>query len=119
VGIGHFWVGEYGDASHSEKEFNFLHAYSPMHNVKSGQLYPPILITTGDGDDRVVPSHPLKFCATLQANADPKSLVFLRFESKAGHGGGKPIAKVLDEVADGYELLAKVFGFKFELPAAK
>jgi prolyl oligopeptidase len=116
MGIGHFWVGEYGDASHSQKEFEYLHAYSPMHNVKEGQLYPPILITTGDGDDRVVPSHPLKFCATLQEKADPKSLVFLRFESKAGHGGGKPIAKVLDEVADGYEFLAKVFGLQFELP---
>jgi prolyl oligopeptidase len=109
MGIGHFWVPEYGDASASKTDFEFLHAYSPLHNVKPGQLYPPILILTGDGDDRVVPSHPLKFCATLQANADPKTLVFLRYETRAGHGAGKPIAKVLDETADAYTFLDKVF----------
>jgi prolyl oligopeptidase len=110
MGIGHFWVPEYGDASASKTDFDFLRAYSPLHNVKPGQLYPPVLIMTGDGDDRVVPSHPLKFCATLQANADPKSVVLLRYETRAGHGGGKPIAKVLDETADAYTFLDKVFG---------
>jgi len=110
MGIGHFWVGEYGDASASAEDFKFLYTYSPLHNIKEGKLYPPILITTGDGDDRVVPSHPLKFCATLQAKADPRSIIVLRYESRAGHGGGKPIAKVLDETADGYAFLGKVFG---------
>jgi prolyl oligopeptidase len=109
MGIGHFWVPEYGDASASKTDFNFLRAYSPLHNIKPGGHYPPVLILTGDGDDRVVPSHPLKFCAMLQANANPKSIVFLRFESRAGHGAGKPIAKVLDEAADSYEFLAKMF----------
>jgi len=109
MGIGHFWIPEYGDASASKTDFDFLRAYSPLHNINPGQLYPPILIMTGDGDDRVVPSHPLKFAAALQANANPKSLVFLRFESRAGHGAGKPIAKVLDETADAYSFLDKVF----------
>ena len=109
MGIGHFWVPEYGDASASKTDFDFLRAYSPLHNIKPGQHYPPILIMTGDGDDRVVPAHPLKFCATLQAEADPKSLVFLRYETRAGHGGGKPITKVLDETADAYTFLGKAF----------
>jgi prolyl oligopeptidase len=113
VGIGHFWVPEYGDASASQADFQFLYAYSPLHNIKEGQLYPPILITTGDGDDRVVPSHPLKFCATLQAKADPRSIVLIRYESRAGHGGGKPITKVLDEAADGYAFLGRIFGLDF------
>ena len=113
MGIGHFWVPEYGDALTDEKTFRALYAYSPLHNVKAGQLYPPILITTGDGDDRVVPAHPLKLCATLQAKADPRSIVLLRYETRAGHGGGKPITKVLDETADGYAFLAKVFGLDF------
>ena len=113
MGIGHFWVPEYGNASASQKDFNFLYAYSPLHNIKPGQLYPPIMITTGDGDDRVVPSHPLKFCAMLQAKADPRSIVVLRYETRAGHGGGKPIAKVLDEAADGYAFLGRVFGIDY------
>lgn len=113
MGIGHFWVPEYGDASASQTDFKFLYAYSPLHNIKEGQLYPPIMITTGDGDDRVVPSHPLKFCAALQAEADPRSIVVLRYETRAGHGGGKPISKILDEAADGYAFLGRVFGIAF------
>ena len=116
MGIGLFWVGEYGDASASAEDFKFLYAYSPLHNIKEGKLYPPILITTGDGDDRVVPSHPLKFCAALQAKADPRSIIMLRYESRAGHGGGKPISKQLDETADGYAFLEKMFGTETARP---
>jgi prolyl oligopeptidase len=106
-GTGRFWTVEYGNAQADEKQFKTLLAYSPLHNVKPGATYPPILITTGDGDDRVVPAHSLKFAAQLIDQANPKNLVLLRYETKAGHGGGKPLGKVLEESADEQAFLWK------------
>ena len=110
LGIGRFWTVEYGNAERSAEEFAYLHAYSPLHNVKAGVAYPPLLITTGAGDNRVVPGHSYKFAATMQAVSTGPNPVLLRVENKAGHGGGKPIGKVLDEQADVYEFLFRSLG---------
>jgi prolyl oligopeptidase len=104
-GTGRFWTPEYGNAETSEKDFRTLMAYSPLHNVKPGATYPPLLVMTGDGDDRVVPAHSLKFVAQLRTVASPGNTVLLRYEQRAGHGAGKPLAKVLDESADVYGFL--------------
>jgi prolyl oligopeptidase len=104
--IGRYWVPEYGNAENPE-HFPFLYAYSPLHNVKEGETYPPILIATADSDDRVVPAHAKKFTATLKEKADPSSTVILRLESKAGHGLGKPTSKLIDEWVDFYSFLDK------------
>jgi prolyl oligopeptidase len=109
MGIGRFWVPEYGSAEKSE-DFQWLSAYSPLHNVKPNVDYPPILVTTAEGDDRVVPAHAFKFAATMITTSTSRNPLFLRTETKAGHGGGKPVSKVMDEVADKYAFLAKVFG---------
>jgi prolyl oligopeptidase len=106
--VGRYWVPEYGNAEASKKEFDFLYAYSPLHNVKSDLAYPPILITSADTDDRVVPAHAKKFAATLQAKASSDNPILLRVETKAGHGGGKPVSKTIEEQAD-------VFAFLFEI----
>jgi len=98
--VGRFWVPEYGNAESNLEHFRFLYAYSPLHNVKQGVRYPPILVTTGDTDDRVVPSHSKKFVATLQAKAAPESVILLRVETKAGHKLGKPTYKIIEERAD-------------------
>ena len=102
--IGHFWMGEFGDPDNPE-HFPFMYAYSPLHNVKEGQTYPPILIATADTDDRVVPAHAKKFAATLLEKASPDSKVVLRLEQKAGHGMGKPTAKVIEEWVDFFAFL--------------
>jgi prolyl oligopeptidase len=106
---GRFWVPEYGNAETNPEHFRFLHAYSPLHNVQRGATYPPTLITTGDTDDRVVPSHALKFAATLQAADAGKQLIFLRVDTQAGHGLGKPIAKLIAEQGDIYAFLLGIF----------
>jgi prolyl oligopeptidase len=108
--VGRYWVSDYGNAESSAEHFKFLYAYSPLHNVKKGTTYPPTLITTADTDDRVVPSHAKKFAATLQAADSGKNPVLIRIETKAGHGGGKPTSKVIDEQSDIYSFLFKVFG---------
>lgn len=96
---GRFWVDEYGDADLPD-HFRFLYAYSPLHNVPEGVQHPPILITTADGDDRVVPMHSQKFTAELQHKGGGQNLVLLRYEFKAGHGFGKPTSKQIEEIAD-------------------
>lgn len=106
--IGRYWVPEFGNAEASPEQFECLYAYSPLHNIRAGLEYPPIVVTSADTDDRVVPAHAKKFVATLQAKAAGKNPVLLRVETKAGHGRGKPTSKVIDEQADIYAFLFKI-----------
>ena len=112
--VGRFWVPEYGNAEKDAEQFKFMYAYSPLHNVKPGAKYPPVLVTTAEGDDRVVPSHARKFVATLQAKSDPSNVVLLLTQTRAGHGAGKPTNKVIDEASDAYAFLARVFGMEWK-----
>ncbi|GJQ19903.1 MAG: prolyl endopeptidase [Bacteroidia bacterium] len=105
--VGRYWVGEYGNAEENPDHFKFMIKYSPLHNVKKGVAYPPTMITTADRDDRVVPAHSLKFAATLQANDAGLNPILLRVETKAGHGGGKPISKQVEETSDILAFLVK------------
>ncbi|MEL6138853.1 MAG: prolyl oligopeptidase family serine peptidase [Cyanobacteria bacterium J06628_6] len=108
--IGWAWESDYGSPQ-NEDEFKALHAYSPLHNLKSGTTYPATMITTADHDDRVVPAHSFKFAAALQAAHTGENPVLIRIETKAGHGAGKPTAKVIEEVADKWAFLTQVLGF--------
>lgn len=104
--IGWGWVVEYGSAD-VEAQFNYLIKYSPLHNIKEGTCYPATMIMTADHDDRVVPAHSFKFGATLQAAQGCEKPILIRIDSKAGHGAGKPIGKVIEAQAD-------VWAFMFE-----
>ena len=77
-----------------------LRAYSPLHNLAPGTDYPAVLVTTADHDDRVVPAHSFKYAAALQAATTWRRPAYIRIETKAGHGAGKPVAKVIEEEAD-------------------
>lgn len=105
--IGWAWVAEYG-SSENAAEFTNLYAYSPLHNLKPGIAYPPTLIITADHDDRVVPAHSFKFAAALQAAHNGNAPVLIRIEIKAGHGAGKPTAKIIEEAADKWGFLVRV-----------
>lgn len=107
--IGWAWEADYGSPQDPE-EFKALYAYSPLHNLKPGTAYPATLITTADHDDRVVPAHSFKFAAALQASHQGDSPVLIRIETKAGHGAGKPTAKIIEEVSDEWAFLAAVLG---------
>ncbi|HEY6663449.1 MAG TPA: prolyl oligopeptidase family serine peptidase [Sphingomicrobium sp.] len=108
---GRYWVDDYGYPN-KEPDFKKLLAYSPYHNIKSGVHYPPVLATTADTDDRVVPGHSFKYISELQA-ADPSGAPHLiRIETRAGHGSGKPTAKIIEEAADVYSFLAYFTGLK-------
>jgi prolyl oligopeptidase len=105
--VGRFWISEYGSAD-DPKQFPYLIKYSPLHNVKDGVRYPSTLITTADTDDRVAPGMAKKFAARLQAATAGPDPILIRVETKAGHGGGKPIRKVIEEEADIYSFLFEV-----------
>ena len=112
--VGRYWTSEYGNAELDAEQFRFMYAYSPLHNVRFATVYPPTLILTADTDDRVVPAHAKKFAATLQtANGGPNP-VLLRVEMKAGHGHGKPTAKIIEERGDVFAFLFKVFGIGWQ-----
>ena len=97
--IGWAWATDYG-TSESEEGFNYLIKYSPLHNIKDGINYPATLVTTADHDDRVVPAHSFKFISRLQAANAGQNPVLIRIETKAGHGGGKPTSKIIEEYGD-------------------
>lgn len=97
--VGWGWVVEYG-SSDNEEDFNYLIRYSPLHNVKEGVCYPATMITTADHDDRVVPAHSFKFAAELQDKQSCDRPALIRIDKNAGHGAGKPTAKIIEEVAD-------------------
>lgn len=105
--IGWNWASDYGTSADSKEMFEALYAYSPLHNIKSGEdvHYPAIMVTTADHDDRVVPAHSFKYAATLQAAQTGDQPKIIRIDSKAGHGGGKPMAKVIEEQADIYAFI--------------
>ena len=100
--IGWNWASDYGTSEDSKEMFEYLKGYSPLHNLKRGTKYPATLVTTADHDDRVVPAHSFKFAATLQACNEGSNPTLIRIDSKAGHGAGKPMSKILEEQADVY-----------------
>jgi prolyl oligopeptidase len=112
--IGWAWTSDYG-SSDDPVEFKALYAYSPLHNLKPGTKYPPTLIATSDHDDRVVPGHSFKFAATMQADQAGPAPVLIRIETKAGHGAGKSITKLIDETADTWAFVAYNLGMDIDL----
>lgn len=118
--IGWNWASDYGRSDDSKEMFEYLRGYSPLHNVKNdGTVYPAILVTTADHDDRVVPAHSFKYAATLQASNIGDKPHLIRIDSKAGHGGGKPVSKVIDEYSDIYSFILYNMGEEYVAPAAK
>uniref|UniRef100_A0A0A9HN74 Peptidase S9 prolyl oligopeptidase catalytic domain-containing protein n=1 Tax=Arundo donax TaxID=35708 RepID=A0A0A9HN74_ARUDO len=122
--IGRAWTCDFG-CSEKEKEFHWLIKYSPLHNVRrpwekaggAGRQYPPTMLLTADHDDRVLPSHTLKFLATMQhvlragAEGSPQTNpIIARIERKSGHGCGRSTQKIIDEAADRYAFAAKMMG---------
>ena len=104
--IGWAWTSDYGSPDNPE-EFEALYAYSPLHNLTPGTAYPATLIITADHDDRVVPAHSFKFAAALQEAHTGTNPVFIRIETKAGHGAGKPTTKIIEELSDKFGFLVR------------
>jgi prolyl oligopeptidase len=105
------WIPEYGSAENSLEEFAFLKAYSPLHNIRAGTVYPATLVMTADHDDRVVPAHSFKFISALQVAQAGPNPVLIRVDVQAGHGAGKPTSKIIEEQADLWSFFFTNVGF--------
>ena len=108
--IGWAWAVEYG-SSDKEDQFRYLHAYSPLHNLKPGVCYPATMVTTADHDDRVVPAHSFKFAAALQENHDCARPVVIRVEVRSGHGSSN-VTKAIEGLADKWSFMFHNMGVK-------
>jgi len=106
------WAFDYGTSEESEEMFEYLLGYSPIHNVEENVEYPATLVTTGDHDDRVVPAHSFKFAAHLQDKQIGKNPVLIRIEKNAGHGGGTPLSKTIDQYSDIFSFTLFNMGYK-------
>lgn len=118
--IGHAWCTDYGNPD-EEAHFKNILKYSPVHNVPNelapGVTYPALLLTTADHDDRVVPLHSLKFIAAVQdklGNKNGTVPLIIKVDTKAGHGAGKPTAKIIEERSDVYAFVCNALGAKFK-----
>jgi prolyl oligopeptidase len=103
--VGKGWIPEYGCADSSKTMFDYLHKYSPYHNLKKGTKYPATLVFTADHDDRVVPAHSFKFAARLQECHQGNEPVLIRIQKSAGHGAGMSTNQVIESVADRYAFM--------------
>lgn len=97
--LGRFWISEYG-SSEDPAQFKYLMKYSPYHNVEKGKNYPSVMFSTGDADTRVDPMHARKMTALVQVSTGSDKPVLLHYDTKAGHSGGKPVAKQIEDTAD-------------------
>ncbi len=103
--IGWAWAGDYGRSDDNKEMFEYLYKYSPLHALKKGTSYPATMIMTADHDDRVVPAHSFKFAAELQSVHSGNNPTLIRIDAKAGHGAGKPTAKVIEAKADFFSFI--------------
>jgi prolyl oligopeptidase len=113
--VGWAWASDYG-SSDDPVAFKYLSAYSPLHNLKPGVCYPATMVSTADHDDRVVPGHSFKFAATLQTAQSCDKPTLIRIETKAGHGAGTPISKIIEQVADKWAFARYNMGIRPMVP---
>jgi prolyl oligopeptidase len=98
--VAKYWVPEYGSSDDPE-QFKYIYAYSPYHHVKAGTKYPSVLFISGDSDTRVAPLHARKMTALMQAaTAGADSPVLLHYDTAAGHSGGTPATKQIENTTD-------------------
>ncbi len=109
--IGALWISEYGSADDPE-QFGYIHDYSPYHHVTEGAEYPAVFFHTAASDSRVDPLHARKMAALLQQANGSANPILLRIEFEAGHGAGKPIAKLVQAQAETWGFFAWQLGLE-------
>jgi len=110
--IAALWAPEYG-SSDDPAAFRWLLAYSPYHRVRDGVKYPAVYFYTAASDTRVDAMHARKMTARLQAaqtGKAGKNRILLWLEGHAGHGAGKPLAKIIAQITDEWSFMMSELG---------
>jgi prolyl oligopeptidase len=114
--VARYWVPEYGTAENAN-DFKFIYAYSPYQHVKRGTKYPAVLFLTGDSDTRVAPLHARKMTALLQASTGSDKPILLHYDTDAGHSGGAPVSKQIENTTRELSFLMWQLGMTREDPS--
>ncbi len=99
---------EWGDPNRPEC-YEYMLSYSPYDNVRA-KPYPAMLVTTGLHDSQVQYFEPAKWVARLRATQTGDSLLLLRTNMEAGHGGASGRFRRLEEVAFEYAFMLRLAG---------
>jgi oligopeptidase B len=100
---------EWGNPIESKGDFDIIRAYSPYDNV-AAKPYPHILAYGGLTDPRVTYWEPAKWIARLRARNASDSLILLRTNMEAGHGGASGRFEALKELALDFAFALKIAG---------
>lgn len=111
------WMAEYGNPDTDDWD-NFLHTYSPYHNIdESVEKYPPMLVTTSTRDDRVHPAHARKMVAKLwELGKDKNWPVFYYENIEGGHGGAADAKQSSFMTTLAYDFMMKTLTENAEKP---
>lgn len=100
---------EWGNPIADKDAYLTIAAYSPYDNVVA-QAYPAILAVGGLTDPRVTYWEPAKWVAKLRDTKTSDSLLLLKTNMKAGHGGAPGRFERLEEVAFNWAFALKMVG---------
>jgi oligopeptidase B len=100
---------EWGNPITDPQAFRTMLSYSPYDNVRA-QDYPALLVLAGLTDPRVTYWEPAKWVAKLRALSTGTSLIALKTNMEAGHGGAAGRFDRLKEVALSYSFAIDVAG---------
>jgi oligopeptidase B len=94
-----------------KKYYDYMLSYSPYDNLKA-QDYPAIFVHSGLWDSQVQYYEPTKYVARLRARRTGDSLVVLRTNMEAGHGGKSGRFEHYREYAEQYAFIVDQAGLK-------
>jgi len=95
---------EWGNPIEDAAAYDLIASYSPYDNVKA-QPYPPMLVTAGLNDPRVTYWEPAKWVARLRATRTDDTLLLLKTNMEAGHGGKSGRWESLRETAEEFAFI--------------
>jgi oligopeptidase B len=98
---------EWGNPISSKEDFDIIRSYSPYDNV-AAKAYPHIFAYAGLTDPRVTYWEPAKWVARLRAHNTSDSLILLKTNMEAGHGGASGRFEALKEQALDYAFALKI-----------
>ena len=106
--------GEWGNPITDAKAFLNIQAYSPYDQLKPGH-YPPMLVTAGLNDPRVTYWEPAKYVAKLRTLKKDRTVLLLKTNMAAGHGGQSGRFEALKELAEEYAFMIQLLQTNHQL----
>jgi len=104
-------TGEYDEWGnpHREDDYQYIRSYSPYDNVEP-KAYPNLLVTTGLHDSQVQYWEPAKWVAKLRTMNTGNSVILMKTDMSAGHGGASGRFDQYKETALKYAFILDLAG---------